>query len=92
MKAVSVTTTITQVATASDITRAIELGNNSSATVFLQYDGSDEYNTPVVLTAVNGMPLLAGATILVDQRWAKHTVNAIVASGTADLRVQGDSL
>ena len=90
MKAVTVTTSITELA-AKDIDRSmLHVHNNSaSITVYLDYDGLG-----VTLTASNGMPLAPGATILLDNDGRKrifaHGMNAITASGTADVRIQGD--
>ncbi len=90
MKSVSIGTSVTPIATAGRRTDALELYNNGTATIFLQYDGSDAASTPVTLTADNGMPFPAASSILIDSRWAKYQVNGITSAGTIDVRVQGD--
>lgn len=91
MKTVTVNTTAGGVELAPAGNRAfIHLYNAGSVTAYLKYDGD-----ATALTTSNGMPLPAGATLhLNNDAGGKapfiHEVRGITASGSTDIRVQGE--
>jgi len=99
MTAVTVQSTVTQIVPAGKY-GFIYIYNNSNQTVYLQFDGSDAISSPVALTTSNGFPLLPNQAIIFENRIGPsfnssisqplygNKINGIVASSTADVRVQ----
>lgn len=89
MKAVTVGTTPTQLDVAGN-RDWINIFNNDSQPIFVQYDGSEN---SVTLTVNNGWPVPAGGQLYLsndgNRNVYRSAVFAISAAGGADVRVQG---
>lgn len=93
MKSVTIGNTPTKILDAPSGARSLAyLVNNSSQTVFLVFDGTD----PSTLTTANGLPLFPNQALALVNSLAANLSNitftaaiyGIVASGSADVRVQ----
>ena len=84
MKTVSVSATITTIATASRARRFLHIYNNGGATVYLKYDGG-----ALTLTTSTGTPLADGEALFLDRETAQWGATAIIGASTNELRVQG---
>lgn len=87
MKAVSVTTSETELAPAGH-RDFLHIQNNSAGDVFVKYDGDSD-----AVTTALGVKLAAGEWLVLNNDGTRkiftHRVTAIVASGSADVRVMG---
>jgi hypothetical protein len=88
MKAVNVTTTAAEIVPAG-ARNFVHLYNNSDTVIYLSYDGST-----VEVTTANGMPIVPGAYLLLDNSGPRNIhVRAVRAihggAGNKELRIQG---
>ena len=87
MNAISVGSTPTLIAAGGN-RKFIHLFNNSNVNVYLSYDGDS-----ATLTTANGFVLLPGAVLQINNDGHSNifdqAVYGIVATGTAEVRIQG---
>jgi hypothetical protein len=93
MKAVTVGTTPTLLDVAGN-RDFLNIYNNDSQPIFIQYDGSDSNGaSPTTLTPTNGWPIPAGGQLYLSNDGHRNVYNkavyAISVAGGADVRVQG---
>jgi hypothetical protein len=90
MKAMNVTSSVTKIADAGH-RDLLHIYNNSNEVIYLQYDGSD----PSSLTTANGMPLLPGAMLPLENNGTRQIFNKAVyaihgGTGNKEVRLQGE--
>lgn len=92
MKQVTVGTTPTLLSPAGN-RDFLNIFNNDTNPVYLQYDGSESSTPPVTLTVDNGWPVPAGGSLYIsndgNRNLWNHNIYAISAAGGADVRIQG---
>lgn len=89
MRALNITTSETTVAEAGN-RDFIHIYNNSDTTIYVKYDGAS-----TAVTTSNGLPIVAGATLMLDNDGGKNIFNKKVTaihggSGNKEIRIQGD--
>lgn len=85
MKNVTITTTAQRVVT--EGYHPVELVNQGSAVIELEYDGGDG----TLLASVEGRKLYSKQSWSPDRKQFNHAIYAKVASGTGTLHIQGET-